>query len=291
MPLDAKAAIGVDVGGTRMRVARINAAGTIEDFHTEDVDRTRRAFVAQMGRMVSAVMTDAVKAIGIGVPGRVDRAGKILSAGYLDVAGLDLATEIANPLGILCRVENDAAMALFAEVHGMEHGVQAIMTIGTGIGGAVMENGEIWRGGGLAGQFGHIPVAADGPECKCGRRGCVETLGSGTALQRLMSETRHLPSRDVLQLLSAAQAGNHIADTLLRQWAQPVERALQAIVAVLNPDRIFLGGGLGAPMAASLQRLAKPDSWFDIPFAPAVHGDDAGVIGAGLCALHKVRSL
>ena len=140
------------------------------------------------------------------------------------------------------------------------------------------------NGGGIAGQFGHITVAADGPMCKCGRRGCVETLSSGTALGRLVTG-EDLPAGTLAaELLARAEAGDPVASAILADWAEPMRRALETLVAVADPKLIVIGGGLGAEMAAALARLPAGQGWFGLPIAAARLGDDAGVIGAGLAA-------
>ncbi len=281
-------AIGVDVGGTRVRVARISADGRLRDRVVEQVCHDRAGFLAQLLRLIEG-MRDGACAVGIGIPGRVHGGTKdILSAGYLDIAGLDLAAEVRRKTGLPTRIENDATMALIAEMRHRADGGQGLVfmvTIGTGIGGAALFDGAPWYGGGFAGQFGHILVSAKGVLCKCGRRGCVETFSSGTALGQLMTDAGLPEGLRAAELLSRAAAGDSQSQAVLDAWSRPLQRALQSLVSVADPRLILIGGGLGHEMSAALARLSEMSHWFAIPFEPARLGDAAGVIGAGLAAL------
>lgn len=279
-------AIGVDAGGTRIRVARIGRSGEVLERVIEPVCRDRHGFPAQMQRLVTAIRTASDVGVGIGIPGRVDgRSGEIRSAGYLDIAGLDLGGRIARATGLPVRIENDATMALLAEGQASPGGTRGLLfmiTVGTGIGGAALQDGVPWYGGGYAGQFGHIVVGEGGPRCNCGRTGCVETFSSGTALGRLMAEAALPEGTRAEDLLARAEAGDDVAATLLDRWARPFQRAIETLVAVGDPRLILIGGGLGGEMARALARLPKRGDWFDLPVAAAALGDAAGVIGAGL---------
>ena len=186
---------------------------------SEPVRRDRDGFARQLLRLVAEMRERGTVGIGIGIPGRVDGArGAIWSAGYLDIAGLNLPVLCAEATGLAARVENDATMALIAEAghrRNGEKGVIAMMTVGTGIGGAILKDGAPWHGGGFAGQLGHIVVAEDGPPCNCGRTGCVETLSSGTALGNIVAHTgldRTLSAED---LFVRAAEGDEIAANIL----------------------------------------------------------------------------
>ncbi|NHF72335.1 ROK family protein [Paracoccus xiamenensis] len=290
--------LGVDVGGTHIRVARIARDGTMHGCVIEAVRHDRAGFSAQLLRLIDDLRDPGSVAVGIGIPGRVEGATqRILSAGYLDIAGLDLPRLIADHAGLPARVENDATMALIAEAALSGHGVSGLIlmvTIGTGIGGAALLDGRPWHGGGIAGQFGHIVVEADGPACKCGRRGCVETLSSGTALGRLIAGEDLPPDTRAAALLARAEAGDPVASAVLADWAEPLRRALETLVAVADPKLIVIGGGVGAEMVAALARLPAGGGWFGLPVTAARLGDNAGVIGAGLAAIpapeHQART-
>jgi glucokinase len=292
-------AIGVDVGGTRLRVARISADGRILAKHAGPVERDRDAFVPRLIEMIGRVMAEDVAAIGIGLPGRVDaRRAAVHSAGYLDIAGLPIAQTLQARLGLPIAIDNDCGMALVAEMSvGAAQGCRDVVmfTIGTGIGGAVATYGDLMRGRSFAGQLGHVTVDTMGEACACGRRGCVETTSSGTALGRLVA-TAGLPSGTTADaLLAAAQAGQSsaraiLARAILEAWATPLRSAIGSMVAVADPEVVLLGGGLGAAACAALAYAPEASAWYQCPVRPATLGDDAGVIGAALYALGQMRT-
>lgn len=275
-------AIGLDVGGTRIRAARVERSGHMQMRMAEPVAPDRAEFVAQVLRLIEAVRDDSTCAVGIGLPGRIAGVtGGVHSAGYLDIAGLDLAGVVTEQTGLPCRIGNDAAMALVAEAQGMS-GLIAMITVGTGVGGALLLDGRPFYGSNFAGQFGHMVVDQNGPLCKCGQRGCVETFCAGPALGALIAKGGWPDTTKAQDLLDAADAGDKAAAELVKAWASPMTRALQSLIAVVDPACIILGGGLGHDMARALGHLPKAGTWFDRPVVAARMGDDAGTIGAGL---------
>jgi glucokinase len=282
-------AIGVDIGGTNLRAARVAADGTIlarsRGPSASDPEEVLRRLLALIGE----VDAPGVAGIGIGVPGRVDHARRaVLSGGYVDLSKVALAERVEARFGREVTIDNDASMALVAEARiGAGRGARhlALLTIGTGIGGAIMEDGRILRGRATAGQLGHIPVDPEGPACLCGRRGCVETTSSGTALGRLMREAGLPAAATAEGLVRDAHSGDAAALGVLTAWAAPLRRATDALVATLDCERVILGGGLGREAAAALALLPQVPSWYRAEVVAAGLGDDAGIVGAGLAAL------
>jgi glucokinase len=291
-------AIGVDVGGTRLRVALVAGDGRILAKQAGPVERGRDAFLPTLMAMIGRVMQPGVAAIGIGLPGRVDaERAAVHSAGYLDIAGLPVAQALEAGLGLPVAIDNDCGMALVAEMSvGAAQGCRDVVmfTIGTGIGGAVASYGDLMRGKSFAGQLGHVTVDTLGEICACGRRGCVETTSSGTALGRLIAKSGMPVGTTAAALLAAAEAGHSsaraiLARTILAAWATPLRSAIGSMVAVADPEVVILGGGLGAAACAALAYVPEASAWYQCPVRPATLGDDAGVIGAALYALSKVR--
>ncbi|RWM03804.1 MAG: ROK family protein [Mesorhizobium sp.] len=282
-------AIGVDIGGTNLRAARISGTGEILERMAEKSAPDPELVLGRIVDMVRRLDTPEVTAIGVGVPGRVDaRRGAVLSGGYVDLASVDLTERLEGMTGKPVAIDNDCNMALVAEMTlGAASGYENVVmfTIGTGIGGAVAQNRQILRGRATAGQLGHITVDMNGETCACGRRGCVETTSSGTALGRHIERAGLGPGISVDHLFDREAAGDGAARDILEAWAKPLRAAIDSAVAMFDPDLILLGGGLGRAAHRALACAPALAPWYQCAVAPAGLGDDAGVIGAALQAL------
>ncbi|MBZ9977438.1 ROK family protein [Mesorhizobium sp. BR-1-1-10] len=287
-------AIGIDIGGTNLRAARISGTGEILERLSEKSAPDAELVLGRIADMARLLDTPDVAAIGVGVPGRVDvRRGAVLSGGYVNLASVALAQRLESMTGKPVVVDNDCNMALAAEMAlgaGRGHDNIAMFTIGTGIGGAVVQNRRIMRGRAAAGQLGHITVDVNGELCACGRRGCVETTSSGTALGRHIGRAGFGPEVSVDQFFARDAAGDIQARGILEAWARPLRAAIDTTVAVFDPDLVLLGGGLGRAAHRALGHAPALAPWYQCPVAPAQLGDDAGVIGAGLQALSAPTS-
>ncbi|MET3580290.1 glucokinase [Mesorhizobium robiniae] len=282
-------AIGIDIGGTNLRAARISGTGEILDRISEKSAPDPELVLSRIAGMVRRLDSPSVAAIGIGVPGRVDaRLGAVLSGGYVNLASISLAQRLESLASKPVVIDNDCNMALVAEMAlGAARGHESIVmfTIGTGIGGAVVQDRRIVRGKGTAGQLGHITVDISGEACVCGRRGCVETTSSGTALGRHVARAGLGPDVSVDQLFARDADGDMLARGILEAWARPLRAAIDSAVAMFAPDLVLLGGGLGLAAHRALAIAPALAPWYQCPVEPAQLGDDAGVIGAGLEAL------
>ncbi|WP_237143423.1 ROK family protein [Phyllobacterium zundukense] len=282
-------AIGVDIGGTNLRAARISSHGEILEKVSEKSHPDPEIALARIVDLIRRVDRPAVKAIGIGIPGRVDqRQRQVLSGGYLDLSCVPVADHIEAATGRPVIIDNDCSMALMAEIAigaARGHGNVVMFTIGTGIGGAISENGTIVRGSRAAGQLGHITVDRHGRECVCGRRGCVEAESSGTAWRRHVAEAGYAADTPVDQILALGERGDKEALAVLCAWAGPLRAAIDTISATLDPDMVLLGGGLGKAAERALAYAPAQAAWFQTSVRAAELADDAGVIGAGLAAL------
>lgn len=282
--------IGIDIGGTHIRAARISATGPILDRATAPSSPDPNTVFDRCLALIAAVRTPDCTAIGIGIPGQVIAASRtILSGGFVDLSGLDFAARIEAASALPVTIENDATMALLGEVAcGAAKGAQNVvmLTIGTGIGGAILEQGQILRGRGTAGQLGHIVVDPDGLPCVCGRTGCVETVSSGTAFGHHLAQAG-LPAATRAQDLLARDDAESWA--VLDAWAGPLHQAVESLITLCNPDLVVIGGGAGGGAAAAMARIPVQRSWFTAPVVAALLGDDAGVIGAALTARPKPK--
>jgi glucokinase len=283
-------AIGVDIGGTNVRAALVERDGRLEGLTKLRTDSAPHVLDLVI-RLCARLMNDRVEAIGIGIPGRLDGDGMtILSSGYVDLAGLRLGALVEDAVGPPVVLDNDGHMALLGELEvGAASGVRDVVlfTVGTGVGGAVAVDRAVLRGRANAGQLGHLAIDPAGPLCNCGRRGCLEVLASGSALARLIGEAG-LPGGTTAETLLARSAEDPQAAAVLRRWASAWRDAVDSVVAMLDPDVVVLGGGLGAAAVAALEAFFPTTSdWFACPVMRAHLGDEAGVTGAGLRALAR----
>lgn len=281
-----RVAIGVDIGGTHLRAARVAADGTVEARSRVPTATATSDTLEICKALITGLLNRNVVGIGIGVPGRVDALnGQVLSGGFVDFSKMDLVAEIGRATGLPVCIENDATMAMLGEARcGAARGQANVvmLTIGTGIGGAVLERGQVLRGRRSAGQLGHIVVVPDGEDCVCGRKGCVEAYSSGTAFARLL-RTAGLPpetrAEDLIDHMDNARSRR-----VIESWARPLRAAIDTLAATFNPDLIVLGGGAGSAAFRALGHVATNPGWFETPVAVATLGDDAGFIGAAMAA-------
>jgi glucokinase len=284
-----RTAIGIDIGGTNIRAARISSNGGILAHASVSTARSAAGVLADLEKFIGKLRDSSTVAIGIGVPGRVDAGtGQIFSGGFVDLSDMDVSGRIQGQTGLPAFCANDANMALFAEARigaARGFGDAVMLTIGTGIGGAILAEGRMFHGGGTAGQLGHVTVSFDGAPCKCGRRGCLETESSGTALQRHMAEAGFAPGTKIDDLLNSDAAD---AQRVIAAWAAPLRAGLDSLAAAFAPQLFVLGGGLGVTACRALERFPADSPWFQCEVRAAQLGDEAGVIGAGLAALERL---
>ena len=281
--------IGIDVGGTGIRAARISPSGEIQTQARQTTAKSPAAVLAQIDALIAAVDDASVGAIGIGVPSRVDfRTATVFPGGFVDLSGPPLAGRLANAGGRPVFTDNDGTMALVAEGRlGAARGCADVvmLTIGTGIGGAAMLGGKVLHGKATAGQLGHITVDYEGNVCPCGRRGCLETLSSGTALGRHMADAGLPATTTAEELLERSDPRSR---GVIERWIRPLRSGIDSLAAALDPEMVVLGGGLGRVAARALASFPSQSSWFSCCVVPARFGGEAGVIGAGLAALERL---
>jgi glucokinase len=280
-------AIGIDIGGTKIRSAVVTEDGAIVRVHDIATPTTAAAVIDAIHAVIREMRDAHTGAVGIGVPGRVDtRTGKVFSGGFVDLSAGSFRDDVASRADLPVLIANDASLALIAEARvGSARGLRnvVLLTIGTGIGGAILADGELLMGRATAGQLGHVGVEAQGMPCLCGRRGCLETTSSGTALRRLLAAAG-LATISVDELLERKDAAT--AD-VVRAWIQPLRSAIDSLVATLDPDCVVLGGGLGHAAARALAGFPAVSPWYQCDVVAAGLGNDAGVIGAALVGMES----
>ncbi len=219
---------------------------------------------AEQVARVAAELRDAagqgVAGLGVGVAGLVNpKTSRVVVSNDLPaLARTDLRSELRQATGLGVLVENDANAAAFGEfVAGAGRGSRNMfyVTIGTGIGGALILDGRIWRGdSGFAGEFGHITIDRDGAQCVCGNNGCLETVASGPNIirrtrERLLRDSTSSLSRLGLKrdftaadVAHAAREGDDFALLMLERTGRYIGTAVAAVINLLNIERIVLGG-------------------------------------------------
>ena len=288
--------LAIDIGGTKIAMATV-AAGRILERRRIATPRTGKGadVVAAIVREIGPVPSDC--RIAVATTGVV-REGHLTALNPLTFPIEDrfpLAAAIAQATGVAPMVINDAQAAAWGEYqYGAGRGCQtfAFVTISTGIGAGLVVDGRLLIGGaGLAGHLGHVVADHRGPPCGCGRRGCLETLASGSALGRRGSEALGRPV-SAPEVFAEAAAGHADASALLDDVASHMANAVADLAAVCDVDRVALGGGVGLA-EGFIHRVRRAmeglPATFRRPLSLAVGGADAGLLGVASLAAHDLK--
>jgi fructokinase len=290
--------IGIDLGGTKIEAIALGAAGQTLARRRIDTPRDDYAgTLAAIAALVAALEgeTGARGSVGVGTPGALSPfTGRMRNANstWLNHQALDL--DLAQALGRPVRLANDAdCFALSEATDGAGAGARSVfgVIIGTGTGGGVAIDGRLLAGPNrIAGEWGHNPLPwpkpdeIPGPECYCGKRGCIETFASGPGLAADFARVagRALSAVDIA---AAADAADRDARAALARHADRLARALAGVINILDPEVIVLGGGLSnlTHLYQVLPPLIRPWLFCDgmaTRLVPPVHGDSSGVRGA-----------
>jgi glucokinase len=301
-------AIGLDVGGTFLKAALIDAQGEVVAHAEEPVSKGSTAeLLEQMRAAVHALeKTGPVPGVGIGLPGIVDvGTGCLRNAPNVPALnGIDVAHELQRATSRPCFAENDANAAALAEAWmGAGRGSERLLfvTLGTGVGGGLVFGGRIWGGqSGYAGEIGHIQVDPHGVACGCGSWGCLETIAGGPGWERRAREAllgrdstlKVATLLDPAAVVAAAQRGDALALDLVDEAARALGVGLAAALNLLNLDRVVVGGGVSRAGEFLLDRIVEhtrrrtfPHVFGDVTFRLAELGADAGVVGAARVAM------
>jgi fructokinase len=287
--------IGVDLGGTKTEIILLSPEGVeLLRERTETPSGYDATLSAIAGLVRSAEARIGVTAsVGIGIPGVISPAtGVVKNANSIALNGHAFDRDISQALGRPVRVENDAnCFALSEATDGAGAGQPVVfgVILGTGCGGGIVVHGSVIQGPHrVAGEWGHNPLPwprsdeLPGPECWCGKHGCLETWVAGPSLAR---DCDGGGARDASSIPARAAAGEVKARAALARHADRLARGLAQIVNFLDPDVIILGGGLSnmAHLYTAVPPLLKRYMFSDVietPIVPATHGDSSGVRGA-----------
>ena len=306
--------IGVDVGGTNVKIALVSDKGKII-YSNSIPTRAEMGYEHTINSMKDAIRDllketkmkpSDIEGIGFGFPGQIDcKKGVVRLApnipGWVDIP---ISSIIEKEFGIPTRVDNDVRTATLGELnYGAGVGCENLIciTVGTGIGSGLVVNGKLVRGANnAAGEIGHIKLNMQGgPLCGCGDRGCLEAYASGPSIVALAEEYirggkstkyRELANPDITPYIVAvaAKEGDPVACQIFRIMGEYIGMGLTSVVNLLNPEKIIIGGGVAdageillKPIKETIAKRAMTIQR-EVEIVPAQLGNTAGVIGASL---------
>lgn len=302
-------AIGIDLGGTSVKYALIDNEGV---FHFQGklpsmADVSAEAVVGQLIAAVNEVKGVAekegykIEGIGIGTPGIVDSTNRIVLGGAENIKGwenLPLADRIEAEIGLPVLLGNDAnLMGLGETMHGAGRGATHVvfLTVGTGIGGAVVIDGKLFNGFANRGtELGHVPLIANGEACACGSVGCLEHYASTSALvrrfsQRIAEAGISYPNDEINGelIVRLYKQGDKIATESLEEHCDFLGHGIAGFINIFSPQRIVIGGGLSEAGDFYIQKVSDkafrysiPDCAVNTQIMAASLGNKAGSLGA-----------
>ena len=308
--------LGVDIGGTGVKVGVVDENGTIlaKGSIPTGAERPYTEVVRDIAGLCKDVVReggftmDQIESIGTGIPGIQDPRTCIVpfctNLGWHDVPYVDeMHKYIDKPI----HVDNDATVAGYAEsIAGVSAGTQSsvFITLGTGVGGGIIINGKPYSGAhGVGSEIGHMVVRMGGELCTCGKRGCLERYASATAIIRdarravavhpesaILTAAEGDPEKiNAKIVIDCAKAGDETALAIFHAYADHLAEGIVNIINTLDPEVIVLGGGVsmaGDYLLDAVREAVKPRVFYkEMPYAPillAKLGSDAGIIGAAL---------
>ncbi len=312
----AKNRIGIDVGGTNVKIALVDSDGKIGYSNTIPT-RAEMGYEYTINNMKQAIrdlMTETklsakdIEGIGFGLPGQVDFKSGIVRLitnipGWVEIP---LAKMIEDEFHIPTRIDNDVRCAALGELNfGAGKGCENLIciTVGTGIGSGLIINGKLVRGASnAAGEIGHIKLQMhDGPICGCGDTGCLEAFASGPSIVAMAEEYimggkstkyREMANGGTITpfiVAEAAKAGDPVARRIFTRMGEYIGIGMASVVNLLNPERIIVGGGVAdagdillTPLKETIKKRAMKIAGETVQVVPAQLGNTAGVIGASL---------
>ncbi|HZS09633.1 MAG TPA: ROK family protein [Blastocatellia bacterium] len=319
--------IGIDLGGTNIKAASVNT-DTGEITGTQSIPTNAReghdAVIAQMAKLVEMVIGASgasksdIGGVGVGVPGviDIDRGRTIFLTNMPGQwRNVPLAEKLNKLAGLPVALINDArAMTLGEWKYGAGNGVDnaACYTLGTGIGGGLIINGQLLLGiGGAAGELGHVCIDLNGPKCGCGSRGCIEAYASGPAIaamgmkavaQGFSTRIAELAENDLNRITpelicQAAIQGDAIARDIYEQAGHYIGVGIASVVTAFNPRRVIIGGGVSSageiildPIRRTVQTRVCLTDMKHVQVVLAELGNNAGLTGAALWARQRQSS-
>ncbi len=304
-----KSFIGIDLSGPTLRATIVSNDGQITERREVAIEADR--LVGQVSDVVNELRSvdSNVAAVGVAIPGLVNRQTDrvIASRDLPSTVREDLHSELTSAAGVRVEIENDANAAAYGEYKvGAGRGSRDMfyITIGEGIGGAIILDGRLWTGAsGFAGEVGHITIDTEGIECECGNTGCLETLASGPNIVRRANERLYRDGTSSLSKLGMnknftagdvaheANNGDDFALMMIERTGKYIGTGVASVLNLLNIERIVLGGGVMDagdlilnPIIQEARRRAFQPNFEATQILAATLGDDANSIGAAMLA-------
>ena len=291
--------IGIDIGGSHVGIGLIDEGNHIvkkEEFFINDkknIINKIEEFITE--KVIQMSLENNVESIGIAIPGTVTE-NKIIKAVNLGIENYDLASNLEKILKIQVKLKNDAKCAALAEhkygeLVGFDNSV--FLCIGTGIGGAVIHNGELLEPEGVPGfEFSHTIIQKDGELCNCGKRGCFETYASLKRFKQKISDRFDLNtfSGKVIRKFIKENPDNEILKEMIKEYVDYLSVGISNIINIFEPDAICIGGSFAEYEDIFYEPLKKAllqgnllfNHRHDIIIKLAKLKNDAGIIGATL---------
>lgn len=312
--MEDKYIISVDMGGTKMLASVLNSQkGIISRAKiSTDLDKTPNDYVKDIASLVKTLVDDVglshtqIVSVCLGVPGSVNPyTGHIGIAPNLGIKNFNIKNRLEKILPYKVLIENDVNLGALGIKHfGVGKNAKNLLAvfIGTGIGGGIIINGELYRGSNfVAGEIGHMLVDKNGPKCGCGRKGCFEALASRTAIvNNIIKDVKKNKKKSILEkqikaneriksraLLNAVQKGDKVVINRMKEAAQVTGQVLSSIQNLMNFDMIVLGGGVIEALGKFYVPLIKDefykhaldDASKRLKILPSKLGDDAAIYG------------
>jgi len=292
--------IGVDLGGTKIATGSIDLGGGVHERHEVPTPTdSQAALLEAIAAAVEQLADGSIGAVGIGIPSVIDPAtGKALGSVNIPLRDVALAEVLQERLGMPVVIGNDGNMAALAEWKlGAGRDVQdmVMLTLGTGVGGGVVNGGSLYRG---IAELGHVVVVADGPPCQgnCTGRGHVEAVASGNAADR-EAERLWGEGANAELLVERAHEGDAGALEALGGIGHLLGAAIGSFVNTFGPELIVVGGGFGIAafdfLIDSANEIARRETVVPelaVEIVRAQLGSEAGLVGAGLLALEALEA-
>jgi glucokinase len=298
--LDGKRVIGVDLGGTKILAGIVFADGRVERRREHATPVTSQDdLLAGLDAAVEELLDDEVVALGFGLPSPIDqRSGRAQQAVNIPLdATVDFRARMAERFGLPVGIENDANAAAYAEFHfgaAREARTMVMLTLGSGCGGGVVIDGELYRGWA---EFGHIVIEFDGIPCQgtCTGRGHLEPYVTGFAATKLAQDVFG-PAVDAHRLVRLANEGEQRAIEILDGIGRHLGAGIGSLVNIFNPELVVIGGGFAAagdfildPAREIVAREGLAGAGERVRIVRAELGTAAGLIGAGLVGFDALQ--